>query len=336
MDPKDKLPSRTASPSPSLSSASSNNSTARRLGSLQPELPAPGRLASVRTIPTGHYFLPTSSRVTLRGTQKMRFVPTVPEAHRRPQPTITADSIIPEFFDNDPSFGGQSHGSIGRMGRVGMRDRSRFVTEMKASGPFAYGPHASSVPMMTGSNKILGHSMMDEKKDYDDFAEDFDSFREDPWAPDILTIEKDESFQKFLDAKNELLSKEVDQSREINLKEKKEIASLLKENGHLFCIQLPSILPKFEANTLPVSEIFDELGDKDNSNTEGQIGKLVIRSSGQMQMIIGNFVFDVNPGLDRSFLENSIVIDPSKETVYNLGQIKKHLVVKPNISDLLV
>ncbi|CAH1756378.1 9109_t:CDS:2 [Entrophospora sp. SA101] len=303
MDPKDKLPSRTASPSPSLSSASSNNSTARRLGSLQPELPAPGRLASVRTIPTGHYFLPTSSRVTLRGTQKMRFVPT-----------------------------GQSHGSIGRMGRVGMRDRSRFVTEMKASGPFAYGPHA----MMTGSNKILGHSMMDEKKDYDDFAEDFDSFREDPWAPDILTIEKDESFQKFLDAKNELLSKEIDQSREINLKEKKEIASLLKENGHLFCIQLPSILPKFEANTLPVSEIFDELGDKDNSNTEGQIGKLVIRSSGQMQMIIGNFVFDVNPGLDRSFLENSIVIDPSKETVYNLGQIKKHLVVKPNISDLLV
>jgi len=267
--------------------------------------------------------------VTLRGTQKMRFVPTVPEAHRRPQPTVTADSITPDFFD-DPSFGGQSHGPIGKMGR-GMRGRGRFATDMKASGPFAYGPHTSFIPMMTGSNKILGHSMMDEKKDYDNYAEDFNSFHEDPWAPDILTIDKkkEENASKILDVtKNEMISKEISRSLEVNLKEKREITSLLQENGHLFCVQLPSILPMFESNTSqpPASE----------SVSEGQIGKFVIRRSGQMQMIIGNFIFDVNPGLDRSFLENAIVIDSSKEAVYNLGQIKKHLVVKPNISNLLI
>jgi hypothetical protein len=74
--------SRAPSPTPSLASISSG----RRFGSLSHDLPAPGRLASVRTAPTGHYFLSTSSRVTLRGTQKKIFVPTVPEAHRRPQP----------------------------------------------------------------------------------------------------------------------------------------------------------------------------------------------------------------------------------------------------------
>src|SRR6266540_5258347 len=74
--------SRAPSPTPSLASISSG----RRLGSLSHDLPAPGRLASVRTAPTGHYFLSTPSRVTLRGTQKKIFVPKVPEAHRRPQP----------------------------------------------------------------------------------------------------------------------------------------------------------------------------------------------------------------------------------------------------------
>jgi hypothetical protein len=74
--------SRAPSPTPSLASISSG----RRLGSLSHDLPAPGRLASVRTAPTGHYFLSTSTRVTLRGTQKKIFVPTVPEAQRRSQP----------------------------------------------------------------------------------------------------------------------------------------------------------------------------------------------------------------------------------------------------------
>jgi hypothetical protein len=40
-------------------------------------------------------------------------------------------------------------------------------------------------------------------------------------------------------------------------------------------------------------------------------------------------------GLDRTFLENAVVIDPSQESVFNLGQITQHLIVKPNIASLL-
>ncbi|PKK72818.1 hypothetical protein RhiirC2_741944 [Rhizophagus irregularis] len=80
----------------------------------------------------------------------------------------------------------------------------------------------------------------------------------------------------------------------------------------------------------------DNAGDAINCNKpEGQIGRLVIRRSGKMQMILGDFTFDVMSGLDRTFLENAVVIDPSQESVFNLGQITQHLIVKPNIASLL-
>jgi hypothetical protein len=37
------------------------------------------------------------------------------------------------------------------------------------------------------------------------------------------------------------------------------------------------------------------------------------------------------PGLDRSFLENAMVIDPIQESIFDLGQIMQHLVAKPNL-----
>lgn len=355
--------SRAPSPTPSLASISSG----RRFGSLSHDLPAPGRLASVRTAPTGHYFLSTSSRVTLRGTQKKIFVPTVPEAHRRPQPTITADTITPELFyveDNEPS-GFDSSGRGIDQGR-GTRGRGRFMPDLVASGPFAFGSNTNIQPLDT--TNVFSTSIIEERKSRTDNAEDFDSFREDPWAPDMLLVEHEKE-----DTAGILEGKDVTDNEKS--KEVKRKLIQFDEENHLLCFQLPTILPEFEpskrsrmsgsndrssqldkgkgrvADKLgtgsPLTQLpagqgkgkereQDNAGDAINCNKpEGQIGRLVIRRSGKMQMILGDFTFDVMSGLDRTFLENAVVIDPSQESVFNLGQIAQHLIVKPNISSLL-
>ncbi|RIA97829.1 RNA polymerase III RPC4-domain-containing protein [Glomus cerebriforme] len=358
--------SRAPSPTPSLASISSG----RRLGSLSHDIPAPGRLASVRTAPTGHYFLSTSSRVTLRGTQKKIFVPTVPEAHRRPQPTITADAITPELFyieENEPFTSGAD--SVGRgidRGR-GTRGRGRFMPDLVASGPFAFGSNANIQPLDT--TNVFSTSIIEERKSRTDYAEDFDSFREDPWAPDMLLVEHEKEDTGILEGKDV-----IDNEKLKGIKRK--LIQFNEEENHLLCFQLPTILPEFEPSkhsrvSVPndrsshldkgKSRATDKLGsgppltqsligqgkgkEREQDNTgdaincnngpEGQIGRLVMRRSGKMQMIFGDFTFDVTPGLDRTFLENAVVIDSSQESVFNLGQVTQHLVVKPNISSLL-
>ncbi|GET01868.1 DNA-directed RNA polymerase III subunit RPC4-like isoform X1 [Rhizophagus clarus] len=357
--------SRAPSPTPSLASISSG----RRLGSLSHDLPAPGRLASVRTAPTGHYFLSTSSRVTLRGTQKKIFVPTVPEAHRRPQPTITADAITPELFcleDNEPFTPGLDSSGRGIDRGRGTRGRGRFMPDLVASGPFAFGSNANIQPL--DSTNVFSTSIIEERKNRTDNAEDFDSFREDPWAPDMLLVEHEKE-----DTAGILEGKDLtDDEKSKGIKRK---LTHFNEENHLLCFQLPTILPEFEPSKrskmngsndksshldkgksrgadklgtgspliqLPLGQgkgkerEQDNAGDIINCNKpEGQIGRLVMRRSGKMQMILGDFTFDVIPGLDRTFLENAVVIDPSQESVFNLGQITQHLVVKPNISSLL-
>ncbi|CAG8437825.1 11545_t:CDS:10 [Rhizophagus irregularis] len=371
--------SRAPSPTPSLASISSG----RRFGSLSHDLPAPGRLASVRTAPTGHYFLSTSSRVTLRGTQKKIFVPTVPEAHRRPQPTITADTITPELFyveDNEPS-GFDSSGRGIDQGR-GTRGRGRFMPDLVASGPFAFGSNTNIQPLDT--TNVFSTSIIEERKSRTDNAEDFDSFREDPWAPDMLLVEHEKEDTAgilevfalwsqwlviFVDLERDRnrsrrtffsfypLGKDVTDNEKS--KEVKRKLIQFDEENHLLCFQLPTILPEFEpskrsrmsgsndrssqldkgkgrvADKLgtgsPLTQLpagqgkgkereQDNAGDAINCNKpEGQIGRLVIRRSGKMQMILGDFTFDVMSGLDRTFLENAVVIDPSQESVFNLA-----------------
>ncbi|RGB39816.1 RNA polymerase III RPC4-domain-containing protein [Rhizophagus diaphanus] len=351
--------SRAPSPTPSLASISSG----RRFGSLSHDLPAPGRLASVRTAPTGHYFLSTSSRVTLRGTQKKIFVPTVPEAHRRPQPTITADTITPELFYDNETSGFDSSGRGIDQGR-GTRGRGRFMPDLVASGPFAFGSNTNIQPLDT--TNVFSTSIIEERKSRTDNAEDFDSFREDPWAPDMLLVEHEKE-----DTAGILEGKDVTDNEKS--KEVKRKLIQFDEENHLLCFQLPTILPEFEPSKRSRmsgsndrssqldkgnSRVADKLGtgspltpagqgkgkerEQDNAGDaincnkpEGQIGRLVIRRSGKMQMILGDFTFDVMSGLDRTFLENAVVIDPSQESVFNLGQITQHLIVKPNIASLL-
>ncbi|CAI2164766.1 12745_t:CDS:2 [Funneliformis geosporum] len=360
--------SRAPSPTPSFASISSG----RRLGSLSHDLPAPGRLASVRTAPTGHYFLSTSSRVTLRGTQKKIFVPTIPEAHRRPQPTIAADAITPELFDigdNEPFTSGTDSRGRGTDRERGARGRGRFVPDMVASGPFAFGSNANFQPLDT--TNVFSTSVIEERKSRTDYAEDFESFREDPWAPDILLVEHErEDTAGILEGKDVI---DNEKSKEI----KRKMIQFVEEENHLLCFQLPTVLPEFEPSKRPrmngpndrsshldkgKGRATDKLGpgppvmpssvkekgkskerEQDNSEDavngnnkpEGQIGRLIVRRSGKMQMIFGDFTFDVTAGLNRTFLENAVVIDSSQESVFNLGQITQHLVVKPNISSLL-
>ncbi|CAG8549360.1 9843_t:CDS:2, partial [Racocetra fulgida] len=236
--------SRQPSPTPSIASVSSG---IRRLGSLQPDLPPPGRLASVRTVPTGHYFLPTSSRVTLRGTQRMTFVPSVPEAHRRPQPLVLFREHRKncDFYQIGHGYNPMQRGDV--LGiityqyfLIGIRGRSRYAPELVASGPFAYGSNSTT-----------------------EFAADFETFRDDPWAPDMLTVdlEKEDNVAGYLE---EVITNDYERQR----------YGKESEQGKDIDSNMDS--------------------DKNDNEPEGQIGKLVIRKSGKMQLLLGNFIFDVS------------------------------------------
>jgi hypothetical protein len=39
------------------------------------------------------------------------------------------------------------------------------------------------------TTNVFSNSIIEERKSKPDYAEDFDSFREDPWAPDMLLVE---------------------------------------------------------------------------------------------------------------------------------------------------
>ncbi|RHZ61703.1 hypothetical protein Glove_346g64 [Diversispora epigaea] len=358
-----------------------SNSSVRALSpdrlTLSPDrLPPPGRLASVRTAPTGHYFLPTSSRVTLRGTQRMNFVPTVPLAHRRPQPTITSDSITPDFFDNldndNNSFGGDSLGhDMSTRGRANTRGRGRFMPELAASGPFAYGSLSNFTPSGSMINRNdPNQPIVEERKNRSDLASDFESFRDDPWAPDMIYTydEKEDRTLENVDNDN-YVGQDDPLHNDWRGKRDQPINFDEIDERQLLCFQLPISLPKFESpkhmsssqsttkevstENKPKGKITEKIKptvaalkgkekemdvdeDTDKINKlEGQIGRLVIRRSGKVQMLMGELVFDVSRGLDRSFLENAMVVDPDVTNVYNFGPIESHLVVKPDISSVL-
>ncbi|CAG8449891.1 12432_t:CDS:2 [Acaulospora colombiana] len=338
--------SRAPSPTPSLASVSSG---IRRLGSLQPELPPPGRLASVRTTPTGHYFLPTSSKVTLRGTRRMTFVPTVPLAHRRPQPTITSDSIVPDYFDNlhnDSPLGDNGSGPVSTRGRgtfhsvifweliilsdeiylsiLGSRGRGRFTSDLVASGPFAYGS-SSYQPLGANNNgSEFGQPIVEEKKNRSDLAADFESFRDDPWAPDMLYTydnEKDDNASGVLEVTiNKGKTLFLEDEDDFNGKEGPLPNGWAADGDQT--IEFDEIFEQFTQHPLPTAskdvitekskgkttdkvkitaekikgkekEVDDNVDvAKDDDSPEGKIGKLVVRRSGRIQMLIGDLVFD--------------------------------------------
>ncbi|OAV97459.1 hypothetical protein PTTG_00181 [Puccinia triticina 1-1 BBBD Race 1] len=79
-----------------------------------------------------------------------------------------------------------------------------------------------------------------------------------------------------------------------------------------------------------------ETGD---DSVQGQIGELVIRRSGRVQMIIANVAYDVLPGAKPTFHQEIAVIDPKPDSqlraMFVLGSTQDKFIVVPDVSTLL-
>ncbi|KAH9448240.1 hypothetical protein MJO28_011779 [Puccinia striiformis f. sp. tritici] len=79
--------------------------------------------------------------------------------------------------------------------------------------------------------------------------------------------------------------------------------------------------------------------DGSTSSVQGQIGELVIRRSGRVQMIIANVAYDVLPGAQPTFHQEISVIDPKPDSnlraMFILGSTNHKFIVVPDVSTLL-
>lgn len=81
------------------------------------------------------------------------------------------------------------------------------------------------------------------------------------------------------------------------------------------------------------------IGEEEQPPIQGQIGELVIRRSGRVQMIIADVAYDVLPGAQPTFHQEVAVIDPKPESnlraMFVLGSTFDKFIVVPNVTSLL-
>uniref|UniRef100_A0A8C5QCU5 RNA polymerase III subunit D n=1 Tax=Leptobrachium leishanense TaxID=445787 RepID=A0A8C5QCU5_9ANUR len=140
-----------------------------------------------------------------------------------------------------------------------------------------------------------------------------------------------------------------------------ELLESLKISGedNLFFLQLPDTLPgqRLTQETRPVKvEVKSEDGqtllvkDKDQESqvaddscslrdvSEGQIGKLIVRKSGKVQLVLGKVTLDVTMGTTCSFLQELVSISVGEARsgeMMVLGHVKHKLVCSPDFESLL-
>ncbi|EDQ86630.1 uncharacterized protein MONBRDRAFT_28021 [Monosiga brevicollis MX1] len=112
------------------------------------------------------------------------------------------------------------------------------------------------------------------------------------------------------------------------------------EESRLLFLQFPDMLPGLMINgqlgTLP--EDVEPTGAERCANLRdlpaGIIGRLRIRRSGKMELVMGNVTFEVHEGTRASHLQELMMIDHDggQPTAYNLGQVDRKFIVAPDVS----
>jgi len=67
----------------------------------------------------------------------------------------------------------------------------------------------------------------------------------------------------------------------------------------------------------------------------GRIGKLTVHKSGKAYLHVGNVKMDVTPGFNASCAESFCTVSPDKRRLVDVAGISGHVVVTPNVADLL-
>ena len=72
-----------------------------------------------------------------------------------------------------------------------------------------------------------------------------------------------------------------------------------------------------------------------NRLPEGEFGTLRVRKSGKVEMVLGDFVFDVNPGPNMKCHGEFVHMDLQSRTYKSYGEVARRFVVTPNVQSLL-
>lgn len=113
----------------------------------------------------------------------------------------------------------------------------------------------------------------------------------------------------------------------------------------LFFFQMPVIAPEFEAEEEELAEQRShgkskqkrktDLSKQETQYPEGIAGKLRVHKSGKLTMLLGNIVMDISQGTDAEFLQDVVALSPEDQKAVLLGQIRRKMIVSPDIEELL-
>lgn len=111
------------------------------------------------------------------------------------------------------------------------------------------------------------------------------------------------------------------------------------ENKEMFVLKLPGPLPLLKRSaSAKGKEIFGR-GSKKGCNFEdlpgGYMGKMLVYKSGAVKLKLGDTLFDVSPGVDCTCAQEVAAVNTEKKHFCVLGDIRKTIVVTPDIDSLL-
>ncbi|KAI9189867.1 DNA-directed RNA polymerase III subunit RPC4 [Blastocladiella emersonii ATCC 22665] len=217
-----------------------------------------------------------------------------------------------------------------------------------ASGPFSMGP---SLPTSrAGFGGSMGQSIMlsmpttmkteDSVQEYQDMKT---TLGDDDRVPHMLSLTGDTVDSTGV----KLEAMEVDPPRLDD--------AVFRDIDRLHLVQMPPVIPELDECSLPVlikstgnptvmvppdSKEATEPQPKNEGTVrtpvqEGQVGRLVVRQSGRVQLEIGEHLFDVDLAPPFSFHQQVVAIDPNMNQAFALGNIGSQLICSPNLDTLL-
>ena len=102
----------------------------------------------------------------------------------------------------------------------------------------------------------------------------------------------------------------------------------IDSKDRFFLMQFPRVLPILHINEH--NQSFDFF-----KKMQGKIGKCKVYKSGRIEMIIEGVKYDVNSGVQSKMQQEIAAINKDCKDIYLLNELKKKIVVTPNIQSLL-
>lgn len=119
-------------------------------------------------------------------------------------------------------------------------------------------------------------------------------------------------------------------------REEEELSLLTEEEAQAKKLQME----QKEARKRQMGNTFEHVDDRYQPSRiaglpEGKLGKIVIRKSGKVELLIGDHTFDINQGSNCNFAQEIGAYLPGNSEFFFLGRCLKKMIVTPNVEKLV-